>query len=54
MYNSCVYLGMMTGATVLGFALKRIGYPAGFATAGSVALVTALLFFPMMREKKAE
>ena len=31
LYNSCVYLGMMIGATVLGVALKRIGYPAGFA-----------------------
>ena len=54
MYNSCVYLGMMTGATVLGVALKRIGYPAGFAAAGGVALVTALLFLPLMRERQAE
>jgi MFS family permease len=54
MYNSCVYLGMMTGATIMGVALKRIGYPAGFAAAGSMALVTALLFFPMMRERQAE
>jgi len=54
MYNSCVYLGMMTGATALGVALKRIGYPAGFVIAGSVALATALLFFPMMRVRRAE
>lgn len=52
MYNSCVYLGMMTGATALGVALKRIAYPAGFAAAGSAALVTALLFFPMMRRRQ--
>jgi len=52
MYNSCVYLGMMAGATVMGLALKRIGYPLGFAAAGGMALVTLLFFLPMMREKR--
>lgn len=51
MYNSCVYLGMMSGATVMGIALKRIGYPHGFAAAGAVALVSLVLFVLMMREK---
>ena len=51
MYNSCIYLGMMTGSTVMGLALKQIGYPVGFATAGSVALITAVLFFTMMRKE---
>ncbi len=51
MYNSCVYLGMMSGATVMGIALKRIGYPNGFAAAGAVALVSLVLFVLMMREK---
>jgi MFS family permease len=49
MYNSCIYLGMMAGSTVMGLALKRIGYPTGFAVAGSVALVSLVLFFLMMR-----
>jgi len=49
-YNSCVYLGMMAGSTVMGLALKRIGYPTGFAAAGGMALITLLLFFPMMRK----
>lgn len=52
MYNSCVYLGMMAGATVMGLALKRIGYPLGFAAGGAMALVTLLLFLAMMREKR--
>lgn len=52
MYNSCIYLGMMTGSTVMGIALKRIGYPLGFAVAGSAALVVLVLFFLMMREKQ--
>jgi len=52
MYNSCIYLGMMSGSTVMGLALKRIGYPTGFAVAGSVVLVTLLLFFPMLRAKQ--
>jgi len=51
MYNSCVYLGMMSGATVMGIALKRIGYPHGFAAAGAVALASLVLFVLMMREK---
>lgn len=52
MYNSCVYLGMMAGATVMGLALKQIGYPLGFAAGGAMALVTLLLFLAMMREKR--
>jgi len=52
LYNSCIYLGMMTGATVMGIALKRIGYPLGFAAAGGVDLVALALFLLMMREKK--
>lgn len=54
LYNSCVYLGMMAGSTVMGLALKRIGYATGFITAGVVVLVTLVLFFPMMRQKKPE
>ena len=50
MYNSCIYLGMMAGSTVMGLALKRIGYPMGFAAAGSMALVALLLFLPKMRK----
>lgn len=49
LYNSCIYLGMMAGATGMGFALKQIGYPAGFASAGTVALVGMVLFFALMR-----
>jgi len=52
MYNSCIYLGMMCGSTVMGVALKRIGYPVGFAAAGSVALVALVLFYVVMREKE--
>jgi MFS family permease len=54
MYNSCVYLGMMAGSTVMGIALKRIGYPLGFAVAGGVALLALVLFFLMMREKRLQ
>jgi MFS family permease len=44
MYNSCIYLGMMTGSAVMGIALKKIGYTAGFTAAGCVA-VMALVWF---------
>ena len=49
MYNSCIYLGMMAGSAGLGLALKRIGYPAGFALAGGVALVGLAIFGMMIR-----
>jgi hypothetical protein len=35
---------MMAGSTVLGLALKQIGYPTGFAAAGCMVLVTLLIF----------
>ena len=54
MYNSCIYLGMMAGSTVMGIALKQIGYPLGFAAAGSVDLVALVLFFLMMRGKTGQ
>lgn len=54
MYNSCIYLGMMSGSTVMGMALKQIGYPVGFAVAGSVSLVALVLFFLMMRGKRQQ
>lgn len=54
MYNSCIYLGMMSGSTVMGVALKRIGYPMGFAVAGGVALCTLMAFLLMMRRKQPQ
>ena len=39
LYNSCIYLGMMTGSTAFGIALKSMGYQFGFAAAGGVALL---------------
>jgi MFS family permease len=54
MYNSCIYLGMMFGSMVMGLALKRIGYPQGFAAAGCVALVSVGLFLLLMRKKQLQ
>lgn len=54
MYNSCIYLGMMAGSTVMGIALKRIGYPLGFAAAGCVNLVALVLFFLMIRGRHGQ
>jgi len=54
MYNSCIYLGMMAGSTVMGIALKRIGYPLGFAAAGSVELFVLVLFLLMMEKKRVQ
>lgn len=52
MYNSCIYLGMMTGSTAMGFALQRIGYPLGFALAGASALLASLAFARISRPAK--
>lgn len=54
MYNSCLYLGMMCGSTVMGIALKNIGYPLGFAAAGSSALLALALFSLMVRNTSKE
>jgi MFS family permease len=54
MYNSCIYLGMMAGSTVMGITLKRIGYPVGFAAAGSVVLGTLIVFLIMMRARQQQ
>ena len=48
MYNSCIYLGLMTGSTAMGIAFKWVDYPTGFAVAGVVALLTMLLFLLLM------
>jgi DHA1 family multidrug resistance protein-like MFS transporter len=53
MYNSSIYLGMMSGSTVMGIALSRIGYPLGFAASGFVALVALGLFLSMIRQLPA-
>jgi MFS family permease len=49
MYNSCIYLGMMSGSAALGLALKHIGYPVGFAVAGCVAVAALCWFILMLR-----
>ena len=51
MYNSCIYLGMMSGSAVLGITVKRIGYPLGFAAAGGVALISLILFTIILRNR---
>ena len=51
MYNSSIYLGMMAGAAVLGAVLARVGYPAGFAMAGGVALAAMAGFGLMTRTR---
>ncbi|GAM10349.1 putative MFS-type transporter [Geobacter sp. OR-1] len=54
MYNSCIFLGMMTGSTVMGVALKKIGYPLGFAISGGVALISLVWFASMLRKAQRD
>jgi MFS family permease len=51
MYNSSIYLGMMTGSTIMGLSLKQISYSQVFAATGSVAVVTMALFLMMMGKR---
>lgn len=51
LYNSCIYLGMMSGSIVMGIALNRLGFPLCFAAAGFVSLASSVLFFLTMRKK---
>lgn len=48
MYNSSVYLAMMTGSTIFGACIEVTGYPAGFAFGGGVALVCLVAFLRVM------
>jgi len=49
MYHSSVFLGMMTGATVMGMALKSISFPLGYAISGGMALLSLLWFTLLVR-----
>ncbi len=51
MFNSCIYLGLMAGSTILGAFIGKMGYPAGFAAGASVALVTLGLFRWLVRTR---
>jgi MFS family permease len=51
MYNSCIYVGMMTGSLAMGIALQAISYALGFAVAGGVALGSLVLFLLLSRAK---
>jgi MFS family permease len=53
MYNSCIYIGMMFGSTIMGIFLEKIGYRLGFAAAGASAAAALWLFIRMMREPVA-
>ena len=44
MYHSSVFMGMMSGSTVIGMALKKISYPLCYALSGGMALL-ALVWF---------
>lgn len=47
MFNSCIYFGLMGGATVLGAFVDTIGYAAGF-TIGGVCALLPLACYPLL------
>lgn len=49
MYHSCVFLGMMTGATAMGVALKRVSFSTGYAAAGGTGLLALFGFLTLSR-----
>ncbi|MDD2318423.1 MAG: MFS transporter [Geobacteraceae bacterium] len=48
MYNSTVYLAMMTGSTTMGACVGATGYATGFALGGGAALVGAFAFLQVI------
>jgi MFS family permease len=48
-YNTCIYLGMMASSALMGPAIERWGYQAGFAAAGGVLLLSLVGFRSLMR-----
>lgn len=56
-YNSCIYLGMMTGSFGLGPVIERSGFAEGFITTGLMYLPFILIFVWFMsgyRQQEAE
>ena len=51
MYNSCIYLGMMMSAAVMGPFVRRAGYGAGFLVGGGVTAIATLAFFLLCRKR---
>jgi len=49
MYHSCVFLGMMSGSTAMGIALKRLSYRYCYTLSGGVALLALIFFLLLLR-----
>lgn len=54
MYNSCIYLGMMAGSSLLGVVIRAVGYPTGFLAGGGIALATLAPFLVLMRPRQTD
>jgi MFS family permease len=54
MYNSCIYLGMMAGSSLLGVVIRAVGYPTGFLAGGGIALATLAPFLLLMRPRQTD
>ncbi|CAH2031713.1 MFS transporter [Trichlorobacter ammonificans] len=54
MYHSCVFLGMMAGATTIGIALKRISFSTGYLAGGGMGLCTLLGFIALSRSQRGQ
>jgi len=50
MYHSCVFLGMMSGSTSMGIALKKISYSLCYAVSGCMALLALACFMILLRK----
>ncbi len=48
MYHSSVFMGMMSGATAMGMALKKISYPLCYALSGGMALLALVWFIILL------
>jgi DHA1 family multidrug resistance protein-like MFS transporter len=49
-YNSCIYLGMMLSAALMGGIIKKMGFAGGFGLAAVVGLLVTGSFYLLLRD----
>jgi len=49
-YNTCIYLGMMLSAALMGGVIQRIGFAYGFSIAGLVNIFVAGFFYLLIKD----
>jgi MFS family permease len=53
-YNTCIYIGLMTGSIALGPAIEAIGYTNSFFLMGAASLIFVIVFYFLVKDYQSE